>query len=197
MRLCARVADWLSDLDNLLRTDNSEEQRLFVLMGEWQMMRTHLLPLMQLAPELDDDLKHRTLRVLVRLTMPLTSVVDHKVTRTQQLQQYKTWMLEGNTLITLMFIMTPALERIDAQRTPLQRNMLELGLSLIRNLLAVPDPVAAASEYSQKLHDRCILQMHEAMVIGQTTHTQHSTRKAASREADCCVCAVFLCLQKL
>lgn len=160
-------ADALKGLEHLLRRDAPEQQPLYIRVGEWQTVRTHLLPLLQESPALDEEVGYRAVKVLVRLTLPLAPIVENRIVRLEHMQQYKVWMLEGDALMTLMFLLSKALATAAADRDEHQRNMIELGLTLIRNLLAVPDPQAAVNEYQRKLHDRCIMQMYDSLVLGQ------------------------------
>jgi len=179
----------LKDLEVLLRRDPSELQPLHMRIGEWQTVRTKLLPLLQEAPRLDAqilaedptaaaDVGYRCLKVLVRLTLPLPQLLEHKLERLRHLQESKGWLLEKDALVTLMYLLAEPLAVVQAERDHDQRNMVELGLTLVRNLLAVPDPVAAATEHGRMLHDRCIMKMHEELVLGQ----QH---RNAERQSEC------------
>jgi len=158
-----RAYDSLRGLELFLRRDNTESQPAFLRLGQLQTVRTQLLPLLLLECH-DRAITYHCIRVLVRLTMPLSPLVENRFERLEHLQQYKSFFLQDGVFETIMFIASSALEVHPAARSDEQRNLLELILTLIRNLLAIPDPTSG-SEYHKKLHDRCILAMHDALVL--------------------------------
>jgi len=180
----------------LLRSDHSEEQSLFLRMGEWQFVRTHLLPLLRDSPCLEDGIGYLAVRVLVRLTLPPAAIFEHRSTRIAHLQQYKQWMLDAQstTFVTLMFLLSQALPFV-AEKTNPQQKLLELGLTLIRNILAIPDPVGAVTDWDQKLQDRCIEALDEGLVLGeqhaQTKHTQPTCHTHSQQNASCTIHACY------
>lgn len=164
--LCSAVAACLKGLESLLRRDHSELQPAHFRLGQWHTVRTHLLPLLFTCCR-KKELVYDCVKLLARLTMPLSPLVEQRQARLMQLQEYKAWMLEGEYLTTLVWVLSRVLEQHPSVRGDRERHMLEMLLTLFRNLLAVPDPDTNVGEFQKKLHDRCINKMHDALVFGE------------------------------
>ena len=146
------TVDSLRSVELFLRRDHPTMQPHHRSLGRWQTAQTALLPLMTTYKR-DREVVYPVMKLLVRLTMalPAESETDSRRERTTYQRQLRTAMLEGAHLDVLMQWLTPLLARPPAIRSVDDVNLIELSLTLIKNLLAIAagsntQPNAAADE---------------------------------------------------
>ena len=128
----------LRSVELFLRRDHPSQQPHHRSVGRWQTVQTSLLPLMTTYKR-DREVVYPVLKLLVRLTMPLPADSDAAVRRerTGHQLQIRGAMLEGAHLDVLMQWLTPLLARPPAIRSMDDVNIIELSLTLLKNLLAI------------------------------------------------------------
>ena len=148
----------LRSIELFLRRDHPTLQPHHLSIGRWQTVQTALLPLMATYKR-DREVVYPTLKLIVRLTMPLPPAApdaeqpqhDARRERMAHQMQIRNALLEGVHLDVLMQWLTPLLARPPAVRSGDDVNIIELSLTLIKNLLAVSagtntQPNAAAED---------------------------------------------------
>jgi hypothetical protein len=100
------------------------------------------------------------------MTMPLRQGIERFGERTNHLQQMKeSFFRKPDAIAAIMLHMAEPLS-VDAQnRTDDDKDVLELFLTLFKNLLQIDNPVGSASDYDKQLHDRIIMQFHNEGVL--------------------------------
>jgi len=104
-----------------------------------------------------------TVKLLVTLTMPLPRTVGERV-RNEHLswmQEAKEGFAHKHVMVAIMtFLAKPLMDRHEEHNN----NLIELVLTLFRNLLLIPDgnpsPTASSTDYRAHLHDRLVLLFH-------------------------------------
>ena len=147
------TVDSLRVIELFLRRDQPTLQPHHRSVGRWQTVQTALLPLMTTYKR-DREVVYPVMKLLVRLTMALpsdSSESDSRRERTTHQRQIRSAMLDGAHLDVLMQWLTPLLARPPAVRSVDDVNLIELSLTLIKNLLAISagsntQPNAAADE---------------------------------------------------
>ena len=130
--------DSLRLIELFLRRDHPTQQPHHRSIGRWQTAQTALLPLLTTYKR-DRQVVYPVMKLLVRLTMPLPgdSEAECRRERLAHQKQIRTALLEGVYMDVLMQWLTPLLARPPATRSADDVNLIELSLTLVKNLLAI------------------------------------------------------------
>ena len=162
------VTESLRAIDMHIRRDNPSTMASTRMLGEWKAIKTHLVPLFNQAQDYQ-DIVLRCVKLFTRLTKPLGELVNEndELQHLQNLQRAKSALLSGDTIKILVTWMESPFETHPSQWSEEQEDLLELFLTLFRNILAIKDPdaVTATKDTELRLHDACILKFHEDGVL--------------------------------
>ena len=157
--------DALRSLEMFLRRDHPTMQPAHLRLGQWDFVSTTLLPLLSTYRH-DRDVLYPSLKLLTRLSLPLPSDL-HPPSRaarlTHHLSLLHSTLHHSFTLDILLSWLTPLLASPPSSRSPDDSNIIELSLTLIKNLLTIarqpphpsdPDPDLPPSLGERTIH-RC------------------------------------------
>lgn len=157
--------DALKRLELYLRRDDPKERNVFYKIGEWKVVKSHLIPLFESNCS-DKKLVYQLLCLFIRLTSPFTESI--KVSEQKRhLQVYKDMFTKSNIPIILLGYLEAPLAS-DWDNNDEFFNWIELVLTLFKNLLAVPNADAqddSVSDDFKYLHDRFLLKLSEDCVF--------------------------------
>ena len=177
----------LHDIQRYLRHDDPDTQLYHRKLGEWNIVRTKLLPLALLYKDQIDTVKGRktlftVTKLLVMLTMPLdTDMPDDadKCAWAAQIRQQqrhaainKADFLREGVILTFTSLLQEPLSHMGRKRTEKDNITIELVLTLFRNLLVAGDPSAHtklgdadAADRLRQLHEDMVLALHHEYVV--------------------------------
>lgn len=170
--------EYVKDLQRCLRREDPQMRIITLQLGRWRFVSRHLLPLLiSCSTTGEQDLASAIVKLLVTLTMPLPRTVGERV-RNEHLswmQEAKEGFAHKHVMVAIMtFLAEPLMDRHEEHNN----NLIELVLTLFRNLLLIPDgnpsPTASSTDYRAHLHDRLVLLFHSEdvfsllMLVGQT-----------------------------
>ena len=173
------TVDSLRAVELFLRRDHPSLQPHHRSLGRWRTVQTALLPLMTTYKR-DREVVYPVMKLLVRLTMalPADSEADSRRERTGHQRLIRSAMLDGAHLDVLMQWLTPLLARPPAIRSVDDVNLIELSLTLIKNLLAIS---ASANTQSSSALDDGLSSKAEA----QSSHSRPVGERIIRRYAEC------------
>mmetsp|Transcript_127390 Transcript_127390/g.318003 ORF Transcript_127390/g.318003 Transcript_127390/m.318003 type:complete len:1141 (+) Transcript_127390:68-3490(+) len=133
----------LKDLHIALKHDSPEAGHMVHLkLGEWKVLPNHLVPLFTSYRE-DPEISSSVLKVLVQLTTRCELFGAEQLRHLEHLQDYKEAFGKKDVFIILMGMLVENMEEDEAEdRAPGGSGIDVFGsvLSLLRNLVSVPDP---------------------------------------------------------
>eukprot|EP00457_Paulinella_chromatophora_P000385 gb/GEZN01000385.1/.p1 GENE.gb/GEZN01000385.1/~~gb/GEZN01000385.1/.p1 ORF type:complete len:1466 (+),score=284.03 gb/GEZN01000385.1/:46-4398(+) len=182
----------LKRISNFLKRDDPQTQRLRLRLGQWETVRTRLLPLF--LSYRDEELTvFACVKIFARLSMPLTEEMSDKVRGLEYLQAMKEDFLNRDALAVLVMWIAAPLAKTPGQRTDEDIGVLELFLTLFKNLLQIPNPSQRESALQQHLHDRAILAFHAEQVFDAITllAEQMPLDKELSKRCDMLILELF------
>ncbi|KAG6958600.1 hypothetical protein JG688_00010442 [Phytophthora aleatoria] len=159
-------ADWIHDLQRAVRRDHAKHKLVAKQLGKWKILQKKLLPLL-VNHQYDWALVFSILKVLVMLTMKPPKDSTNVAQQLKYLRQYKHEFLRCGIIPIMMTILVEPLSR-KGKRTAQDYLIMEIVLTLIRNLLAIPneDPrfVTSTTSYFSHLQEDLICTLHEENV---------------------------------
>eukprot|EP00644_Phytophthora_capsici_P013359 jgi/Phyca11/528340/estExt2_fgenesh1_pm.C_PHYCAscaffold_290020 len=160
-------AEWIHDLQRAIRRDHAKHKLVAKQLGKWKILQKKLLPLL-VNHQHDWKLVFSILKVLVMLTMKPPRDSTNIAQQLKYLRQYKHEFLRCGVIPIMMTILVDPLSRKGSARTPQDFLNMEIVLTLIRNLLAIPneDPrfVTSTTSYFSHLQEDFICTLHEENV---------------------------------
>jgi timeless len=159
---------WVQDLQReLQRNENKEFRPIAKLLGKWQTVEMKLVPLVQNYYE-EKPLLRGLLKVLVQITMP----VDEE-TRDRELVQhynrvYKSCFLDRKLIEIFMSLLEVPIQHEGKARTDDDNLLIELVLTLFKNLLSIENPkdtTHSSKAHLHHLHEDLIIAFNEKYVI--------------------------------
>lgn len=105
-----KVLESIKGIEYLLRRDNPDIQDMYIRLGHWQTVKTHLLPVI-VKCRTDRTIIYHCIRLLVRVTLPPPPLVENHALRISHLQKYKAWMCEGDAMAVCMYWLGMILEK--------------------------------------------------------------------------------------
>ncbi|KAE8985643.1 hypothetical protein PR003_g22934 [Phytophthora rubi] len=155
---------WIHDLQRALRRDHAKHKLVAKQLGQWKILQKKLLPLL-VHHQHDWALVFSVLKVLVMLTMKPSKDSTNVARQLQYLRQYKHEFLRLDVIPILMTILVDPLSRKGSARTAQDYLNMEIVLTLLRNLLAIPneDPrvVTSTTAHLSHLQEDLICTLHE------------------------------------
>ncbi|GAM22555.1 hypothetical protein SAMD00019534_057300 [Acytostelium subglobosum LB1] len=145
------------ELIRYLRRDNDNFRDVFLTIGPWNIIKNKLIPLVLTCSD-DTPLVVQLLRILVKLTMPIPPESNELATQVHYLLEYKASFINEDFLMMLLSVMREPMIRLftsastttTTATTPeakaikkieeIDSSIIELILSLIRNILQIQDP---------------------------------------------------------
>ncbi|KAG6610503.1 DNA topoisomerase I-interacting protein [Phytophthora cinnamomi] len=158
---------WIHDLQRAVRRDHAKHKLVAKQLGQWKILQKKLLPLL-VNHQHDWALVFSILKVLVMLTMKPPRDSTNVAQQLKYLRQYKHEFLRRGVVPIMMAILVEPLARRGSARTAQDFLNMEIVLTLIRNLLAIPneDPrfVTSTTSYFSHLQEDLICTLHEENV---------------------------------
>ncbi|RLN88107.1 hypothetical protein BBJ28_00010125 [Nothophytophthora sp. Chile5] len=176
---------WIHDLQRAIRRDQAKHKLVAKQLGKWKILQRKLLPLL-VNHQHDWSLVFSILKVLVMLTMKPTKDSTNIAQQFKYLRQYKHEFLRHEIVPIMMTILVEPLSRKGSARTPQDYLNMEIVLTLIRNLLAIPneDPrfVTSTTAYLSHLQEDLICTLHEENVYEMILLFAQDIDSAENRE---------------
>ncbi|TDH68597.1 hypothetical protein CCR75_003584 [Bremia lactucae] len=161
-----KCAEWVYDLQRAIRRDHAKQKLVAKQLGKWKILQKKLLPLL-VNHQHDRMLVVSILKVLVMLTMKPSRDSSNIALQLKYLRQYKHEFLRCGVISILMTMLVDPLSRGGA-RADQDYLCMELALTLIRNLLAVPNEdlsyVTSTTSYYNHLQEDLVHSLHEESV---------------------------------
>ncbi|GLD93455.1 hypothetical protein PINS_up002047 [Pythium insidiosum] len=177
--------DWVHDLQRAIRRDHARHKLVAKQLGKWKILQKKLLPLL-VNHQHDWSLVFSILKVLVMLTMKPPRESTNIAQQLKYLREYKHAFLRDGVISILMTILVEPLAKKGATRTAQDYLNMELVLTLIRNLLAIPneDPrfVTSATSHFSRLQEDLICTLHEENVYEMILLFAQDIDSAENRE---------------
>ena len=160
--------DCLFSLRSILRLLVSGTSGLSVFLASLGPLQTHFLPLLVSYRD-DPEVVFQLLRLLVVMTMDSEGDKDRdRGIHTEALQKYARALIDHQEAMTVLMIYLEQPLAYDVkERTPRANQLLELLLTLFKNLLEIPSANEKTSTLSNlySLHDDLILKLQEENII--------------------------------
>ncbi|RLN72526.1 hypothetical protein BBJ28_00009789 [Nothophytophthora sp. Chile5] len=176
---------WIHDLQRAIRRDQAKHKLVAKQLGKWKILQRKLLPLL-VNHQHDWSLVFSILKVLVMLTMKPTKDSTNIAQQFKYLRQYKHEFLRHEIVPIMMTILVEPLSRKGSARTAQDYLNMEIVLTLIRNLLAIPneDPrfVTSTTAYLSHLQEDLICMLHEENVYEMILLFTQDIDSAENRE---------------
>ncbi|RKP15388.1 timeless protein-domain-containing protein [Piptocephalis cylindrospora] len=178
--------DCLKDLKRFLREDDQlPDKPLLRTLGNWKMVQTDLLPIFLLSAPCQSKeqgwLAGACVELLVPLTWPIDARIPHYVERRALLWKLKELFLGPGALPALFHILMKRLAIPARERTAREGALLRLTLTLLRNLLAIPDPLVSALDgASREVQERGRMQERLILSLSRTRILQLLLTMASS-----------------
>ncbi|RLN14979.1 hypothetical protein BBO99_00007088 [Phytophthora kernoviae] len=177
--------EWIHDLQRAIRRDHAKHRLVAKQLGKWKILQKKLLPLL-VNHQHDWSLVFSILKVLVMLTMKPSRDSTNIAQQLKYLRQYKHEFLRCEVIPIMMTILVEPLSRKGSARTPQDYLNMEIVLTLIRNLLAIPneDPrfVTSTTSYFSHLQEDFICTLHEENVYEMILLFAQDIDSAENRE---------------
>ena len=136
-RATSRTLESLRAIELFLRRDHPTLQPMHMRVGRWQTLQSALLPLL-LQYRDSRELCYPLLKLCVRLTMALGPEVESRADREQQQAAMVEAMTQDSAvLLVLMSWLAPLLARSPLSRSEDETNVIELALTLVKNILTI------------------------------------------------------------
>jgi hypothetical protein len=162
-----RVQESLRGISAMLRKDDPATQEIHIKLGNWEILETHILPLL-IANKKNGSLVFACVKLLVRLTMESTLEPGEPAQRRLwHLQQAKHHIIKGDTVAILALWLSEPLSKHPSARSQKEKDLLELFITLFKNILQIPnpDPKLTSSDLLLFLHDRTILKLYDENIL--------------------------------
>ncbi|KAJ7552478.1 hypothetical protein O6H91_06G056900 [Diphasiastrum complanatum] len=131
----------LKDLQRFLRRDHPKSREVFFQLGRWNTVGRNLVPIICNYQE-DRNLVLNAVKVVVFLTMPVDPMSDNISQQIEYLHHFKAAFLENDAVAGTVALLEEALEHLEiGSLTEDDWKMVQLVITLFRNLLAVSTPI--------------------------------------------------------
>ncbi|CAD7696779.1 unnamed protein product [Ostreobium quekettii] len=129
--------DCLKDLQRFLRRDDPDSRDVFFFLGQMDLPRNDLVPLITTYPN-DSDIVYNALKVLTFLTMPVEAGTFNTSLQADYIEKARAAVVEGHVLQQMAgFLASHLPDSVCMGRESILR--LQLFLLLVRNLLIMPE----------------------------------------------------------
>eukprot|EP00240_Pyramimonas_obovata_P016171 CAMPEP_0118947626 /NCGR_PEP_ID=MMETSP1169-20130426/46376_1 /TAXON_ID=36882 /ORGANISM="Pyramimonas obovata, Strain CCMP722" /LENGTH=272 /DNA_ID=CAMNT_0006893879 /DNA_START=107 /DNA_END=922 /DNA_ORIENTATION=+ len=150
----------LQDIMRFLRRDNPETRDVFMLLANWNLVKTDLLPIIRTYHD-DSDLVIAATKLVVFLTLPVDPTSSNVVEQQRVLQLMKSAFLDGETSTVIVSMIAEPLSRFEenGRMDETDTKIVQLILTLFRNLLCIPDSLhssASAGDHMTHLKDNLL-----------------------------------------
>jgi len=185
----------MRDLQIALKHDVAETGHVIRLkLGEWKVLPNHLVPLFTSYRE-DSDISSLVLKVLVQLTTRCDLYGAEQLRHLEHLQDYKEAFAKKDVFIILMGMLVENMEEDEegGERKESGAEVFAAVLSLLRNLVSVPDPGPGDAGftpmrrglqmvYIRNFHDEGVLDFF--LLFGEGLSSEEDSEKKAWALAD-------------
>jgi timeless len=157
----------IHDLQRYLRKDD-EEKSMHRMLGNWRVLQSKLLPLVSTYHTSEPGLVFSVTKVLVMLTMPPEETGAQVIQENSHLVRYKEAFLSQDILAIFVSMLEEPLSHDGFDRTDDDNMLIELVLTLFRNLLHVPNPeytTVSGGEHLTHLQEDFIILLHQELVL--------------------------------
>ncbi|ORZ26588.1 timeless protein-domain-containing protein [Lobosporangium transversale] len=155
----------LKDIKKFIKYyDEPGDNVVLTFLGKMKILEKDLIPIILLnSPAEDNPVKERLILACIELIVPMTWIIDYKELqkmvaseednslvgnlhqRLELLREYKKAFLTPGVLQAVLSVMVKPLEVSERLRTTRDFAIIRLGLSLLRNLVAIPDAESKTS----------------------------------------------------
>jgi hypothetical protein len=178
-------AEWVHDLQRVIRRDHAKHKLVAKQLGKWKILQKKLLPLL-VNHQHDWTLVFSILKVLVMLTMKPPRDSTNIAQQLTYLRDYKHAFLREGVVPILMTILVEPLAKKGSSRSDQDYLSMELVLTLLRNLLAIPNEdarfVTSSSSHLSHLQQDLIRTLHEENVYEMVLLFAQDIDSAENRE---------------
>lgn len=130
--------DSLKELIRILKRDDPDHPFARIELSKWNILVSDLIPLILTQPQ-DKKLSFYVIVLLVQITDFPTSGCPKADFLISCLQNFKLAFLQDNVIKTLMIHLADCISIDPQNRSKIHENMIELIVTLIRNLVKIPD----------------------------------------------------------
>mgnify|MGYP000932345905 CR=1 FL=1 len=130
--------DSVKDLIKFCKRDDSDNPATRIELGKWQILQNDLLPLL-ITQSQDKQLTFYLMILLVLLTESPNNDSPTRAEMIKILQDYKIAFLSNEVINSILLHLADCLNKEEDQRNKLHDQMVELIVTLFRNLLRIPD----------------------------------------------------------
>lgn len=130
--------DSLKELIRILKNDDPDHPFARIELSKWNIIISDLIPLILTQPQ-DKKLSFYVIVLLVQITELPSAICYKSDFLVSCLQNFKLAFLQDNVVKTLMIHLADCISLDAENRTKIHENMIELIITLIRNLVRVPD----------------------------------------------------------
>eukprot|EP00026_Physarum_polycephalum_P000565 Phypoly_transcript_00566.p1 GENE.Phypoly_transcript_00566~~Phypoly_transcript_00566.p1 ORF type:complete len:1445 (+),score=379.68 Phypoly_transcript_00566:78-4412(+) len=161
-----KCLDSLQEIQRMWRKQNPEIRDVFAALGTWNTVKKDLIPIL-LTYRNDQKTIFATCKLLVMITMPPTPGTSNLAQQWETLQSYKEAFMSKEVLPAIVSFLAEPLSQNAGSRTQEASQLIELVLTLFRNLLHIPDPITsrAVSDTRENMHDSLILAFQKDHIL--------------------------------
>ncbi|CAM9262579.1 unnamed protein product [Choristocarpus tenellus] len=183
--------EWLQDLQRALRRDDDQTRDILITLASWKVLQMKLIPLILECRD-DADLVKTLLKLYVMLTMPMTKqtedtllkpvnpkaegdVRDQQARRRENasaqqasLQAFKRAFVSKDVLEVIVGVLEEPLSHTGVARTDEDNFIMELCLTLLRNILNIKDPVPgtnSVADHMMQLQEQLVVLFQDALLL--------------------------------
>lgn len=130
----------LKDLQRFLRRDHPQTRDVFKQLGKWNTVSQDLIPIIEQYRN-ETELVMNTVKVIVFLTMPIDPSSDDISLQMEYLWSFKASFSCNDAIAVIVSLLEEPLEHLECESfTEDDWKVIQLVLTLFRNLLAIRDP---------------------------------------------------------
>jgi hypothetical protein len=161
--------DFIFDLQRSIRRDQEEFRSTSKTIGSWDIVTKKLFPLV-VDYEEEKPLLFAITKVLVMLTMPVSDKTRNKEELVEYNQTYKACFLNEHGALIKIFLsmLEEPISHEGKDRTDTDNLIIELIITLFRNLLSIPNPKEtkhSAGDHMHNLAENMLIAFEEANVL--------------------------------
>ncbi|KAK8809503.1 hypothetical protein WA158_000446 [Blastocystis sp. Blastoise] len=157
----------VKDIQRMLRRENSFDRSFSVLLGNHNILNTKLLPLFTSCYQ-EKKISFSLIKIFVMFTMPLEEKCENYDIILNHCRKSLDAVIQQDFLSCLMKILEDPLSRESKDRSKEETILLELILTLIRNLVAIPSTditVGNAGYHNNYIHIEFVKSLQEHLVM--------------------------------
>lgn len=150
----------LKDIQRFLRNDDSQSRETFFTLGEFDIAKHHLMPLITTYPG-DVDVVFNALKVATWMTMPLEPGSDNPALQLRNMQNVREAVLAGDTLKVIFGLLAAPVAH-HPRMSEQEASLVQLVVCFARNLLSIPDARATDSsrgDHRSRLRDELLFRL--------------------------------------